>query len=55
MEKRLKKFQLAVRHLDSMGVDKNLEGAAKAANLHIGGEHIQHEQVLIRISGEFAT
>lgn len=55
LEKRLKKFQLAVRHLDSMGVDKKLEGAAKAANLHIGGEHIEHEQILIRISGEFAT
>ncbi|MDP9067392.1 MAG: hypothetical protein M3N53_03450 [Actinomycetota bacterium] len=55
LEKRLKKFQLAVRHLDSMTVDKELEAAAKAANLRIGGQHIQHEEVVIRINGEFAT
>lgn len=55
LEKRIKKFHLAVRHLDSMTVDKDLESAAKAANLRIGGQHIQHEEVVIRINGEFAT
>ena len=55
LEKRLKKFHLAVRHLDSMSVDRELEAAAKGAGIRLGGAFHEHEEVVIQISGEFAT
>ena len=46
-------FNLALRHDDSMGVDRDLKVAIKNAGLEAGGEFVEHEAVAWRISGTF--
>ena len=53
MEGRLRKFSLAVRHLDSMCIDKSLETEIKKFGFRVGGNFKEHEEVIWRLSGEF--
>ena len=46
-------FNLALRHDDSMGVDRDLKAAIKNAGLEAGGEFVEHEAVAWQISGTF--
>lgn len=48
-----REFSLALRHDDSMGVDRDLKAAIKGAGLEAGGDFIEHEAVAWQITGTF--